>query len=129
MSGCGHDCGGNGCGGGCGSCCGSNGNALELTEAELTLLARFAQIPFLPVARRWDSETPVYLDPDFENAASYSDAILGLEQKRLIRLDYDLPLLQFDYQGYEGYPCRGSMALTARGQAAVDIMNIHGIEE
>lgn len=121
--GCSGGCAGGGCGGGC------NGNMLEITPAELTLLERFAQIPFLPVARRWDSETPVYLDADFADAASYSSAILGLAQKQLIRLDYDLPLSNFDYAGYDAYPCRGSMALTARGQAAVELLNIQGIEE
>ena len=38
--GCGHDC------GGCGGC---GGGALELTEQEVELLGRFAQLPFLPV--------------------------------------------------------------------------------
>ena len=115
-----------GCGHDCGSCGGCGGGALELTEQEVELLGRFAQLPFLPVARRWDSETPVCLE---EGAASpYSDAILGLQLKRLIRVDYDLPLVNFDYAGYDAYPCRGSMALTERGQAAVELLEIQGVE-
>ena len=119
--GCGHDCGR--CGS-CGSCGGCGGGALELTEQEVELLGRFAQIPFLPVARRWDSETPVYL----EEAADFSAAIVGLQLKRLIRVDYDLPLVNFDYAAYGAYPCRGSMALTERGQAAVELLEIQGVE-
>ena len=77
--GCGHD--------GCGAC-GGCGSALELTEAEVKLLDRFAQMPFLPVARRWDSESPVYLADGF--GEEYGNAILMLQQKRLIRLDVDI---------------------------------------
>ena len=122
--GCGHD--------GCGACCGGNCSGcgeLELTRQEIELLRRFAQIPFLPVARRWDSETPVCLEEGAEHAEEYSAAITGLEIKRLIRLDYDLPLTNFDYGAYGQYPCRGSMALTARGQAVVELLEIQGVRE
>ena len=115
--GCGHDC------GSCGSCV---GGALELTEREVELLRRFAQIPFLPVARRWDRETPVYLEDG--PAELYSAAITGLQLKGLIRVDLDLPLLNFDYAAYGDFPCRGSMALTERGQAAVELLEIFGVE-
>lgn len=118
-----------GCGqGGCGSC-GGCGGALELTKGELHLLRRFAALPFLPVARRWDSETPVCLEEGPDAAEACSAAILGLCQKCLIRIDYDIPLTNFDYAGYGGYPCQGSMALTARGQAAVELLEIQGIAE
>lgn len=116
---------------GCGSCggCGGCGGALELTEAEVALLRRFAQLPFLPAARRWDSEVPVCLEEDIPGGTeACSAAILGLEQKGLIRLDYDMPLVNFDYKDYGQYPCRGSMALTARGQAAVELLEIQGVE-
>ena len=93
------------------------------------MLRRFAQLPVLPVARRWDSETPVYLEEGTEHAEEYSAAITGLEIKRLIRLDYDLPLTNFDYGAYGQYPCRGSMALTARGQAVVELLEIQGVRE
>ena len=119
--GCGHD----GCGACCGGSCGGCDGSLELTELELELLGQFAQTPFLPVARRWDSETPVYLADQKE----YGNAILLLQQKRLIRLDYDIPLLHFDYKGYEAYPCQGSMALTARGQEILELLEVHGLAE
>lgn len=116
------DCGHEHCG-----ACGSG--QLELTREEIDFLNRFAQVPFLPVARRWESEIPVYLEEGKEAAEMYSAAILGLSQKRLIRLDYDIPLLNFDYQNYGQYPCQGSMALTARGLEAVELLEIQGIEE
>lgn len=125
-SSCGHDhcgaCCGGSCGGGCGGC---GSGALYLTEGEVALLRRFAQMPFLPVARRWDAETPVCLEATETTAQS----ITGLQQKGLIRVDYDLPLSGFDYADYGDYPAHGSMALTARGQQAVDVLEIYGIED
>ena len=125
-SSCGHDhcgaCCGGSCGGGCGGC---GSGALYLTEDEVALLRRFAQMPFLPVARRWDAETPVCLEATEATAQS----ITGLQQKGLIRVDHDLPLSGFDYADYGDYPARGSMALTARGQQAVDVLEIYGIED
>ena len=120
-----------GCGD-CGGCRGGNCSGcgeLELTQQEISLLRRFAQIPFLPVARRWDSETPVYMEEGAENVEQFSTAITALELKRLIRLDYDMPLMNFDYEAYGQYPCQGSMALTARGQAVVELLEIQGVRE
>ena len=124
MTGCGQGSCGN-----CGGCdsCGSCGMELELTEKELALLRTFAQAPFLPVARRWDSETPVYLEEGTEDAGAWSAAVTGLEQKRLNRLDYDLPLTNFGYEAYRQYPCQGSMALTSRGQEVLDLLAIQGL--
>lgn len=121
---CGHDRCGSCCGGDCGGC----GGGLELTERELALLRRFAQLPFLPVARRYDGETPVCLEDGPEEAETLAGAIAGLSLKGLIRLDYDLPLSNYDYREYEDYPCRGSMALTARGQTVLELLEIRGIE-
>ena len=117
-----------GCGHDCGSCGGCGGGALELTEREIALLGRFAQLPFLPVARRYDGETPVCLEDGPEEAETLAGAIAGLFLKGLIRLDYDLPLSNYDYREYEDYPCRGSMALTARGQTVLELLEIRGIE-
>lgn len=113
------------CGGGCGNC----GGTLQMTQAEIDLLLDFAQTPFLPVARRADSETPIYLESDRYTAAEYEMIITALYQKRLIRLDYDLPLANFDYAAYAAYPHRGSMALTATGQYVVELLEIQGIPE
>ena len=53
----------------------------------------------------------------------------ALQVKRLISCDFALPLQGFDYAGYEDYPVRGSMALTAAGQEALDSLNIQGCGE
>lgn len=121
---CGHDH----CGACCGSSCGSCGNELELSQAEVDLLRLFAQIPFLPVARQRESEDPVFFDNSIASAETLGTAITALYQKRLIQLDYELPLMNYDYSEYEAYPCKGSMALTARGQAVVELLEIQGIE-
>ena len=43
-----------------------------------------------------------------------------------MRIDLDVPLEGFSYEGYDDYPLHGSMALTARGQEALDDMEILG---
>lgn len=117
----------------CGACCGGScsgcGGTLQLTQGEIDLLFRFAQIPFLPVARRADSEQPVCLEEGEEKREELSRIISALSQKGLIRLDYDLPFSNFDYGEYRAFPLRGSMALTAAGQQAADQLEIQGIEE
>ena len=51
-----HECGNcSGCSSGCAGCGGCQG-ALELNAGELEMLDTLARIPFLPVARRADSE-------------------------------------------------------------------------
>ena len=67
----------------------------------------------------------MYLDGS-ENRAQTSAAILALQIKRLISVDFALPLKGFDYTGYEAWPIRGSMALTAAGQEALDSLDIQG---
>ena len=113
MSGC-TGCGG--CASGCGGC---QSHVLLLTEAEIRLLRRFGDLAFLPAACTRTNETPVYLS-DLGGRAEISAAILALQVKRLISVDFALPLQGFDYAGYEDYPVRGSMALTAAGQEALD---------
>ena len=99
-----------------------------MTQTEIDLLRLFAQIPFLPVARQYGSETPVFFDSGIGSVEILGAAITALQQKRLIQLDYDLPLTNFDYSEYEAYPCQGSMALTARGQTVIELIEIQGIE-
>ena len=122
MSGC-TGCGS--CASGCGSC---QSHVLLLTEAEIRLLRRFGELTFLPAACTRTNETPVYLS-DLGGRAEISAAILALQVKRLISVDFALPLQGFDYAGYEDYPVRGSMALTAAGQEALDSLNIQGCGE
>ena len=110
------------CNGGCGGC----GGELLLTEEELLLLRRFGETPFLPAAAAYDMKKPVYL----EDGEDRSSAILGLVGKGLIRLDYDIPLQNFDYTiRYAAWPLHGSMALTGRGQDVLEQIEIQGIEE
>lgn len=118
--------------GGCGHCCRNCGscqpnNDLYLTESELFLLQRFAQQPFWPVARRADDLNPVFLEG--EDASADQVALQSLAQKRLIRMDYDLPLSNFDYTSYHAYPHKGSMALTALGIEVLELLDIQGIIE
>ena len=117
------------CGGKCGNCakCGGCAGAgiLELTEGEIGVLGRFAQIPFWPVARRADEETPVCLEED----AMKPELLSALALKGLIRLDFDMPLQNFDYAMYAAYPHKGSMALTFAGQNVVELLDVAGAEE
>lgn len=120
-------CGGDHCGACCGGDCTGCGGTLWLTQGEIALLLQFAQIPFLPVARRRDSDEPLYLGDGEKTPEEMARVITGLQQKRLIRLDYDMPLSNFDYGAYGDRCDRGSMALTARGQQVVEQMEIQGI--
>ena len=111
---------------GCGQC-GGCGGGLLLTEPEIKLLHLFGQIPFLPVARTAADDGPVFLEwgaPDF-----YKSVILSLERKGLIDVDYHAPLGGFPYAGYEAYPLKGSMGLTARGQDVLDALELQGYSE
>lgn len=112
----------------CGSgCCG--GGTLLLVEAEVSLLRRLGETPFLPAAAAWDRKAPVYLEDREWPQEAYAAAILGLAAKGLIRLDYDIPLENFDYASYRDYPLHGSMALTGYGQEVLEQIEIQGIEE
>ncbi len=111
----------------CGGCSGCNG-CLELTAEEISMLQTLAQFPFLPVARRADSETPIYLEDTAYPQEHYSLILQLLEKKSLISIDYDHPLTGADMSAYKGYPVHGSMALTARGQLVIDKLNIEGIQ-
>ena len=71
----------------------------------------------------------MYLEDGAEKAVLWGDLLTAMQFKGLISIDYDQPLSGFDYAGYEAYPCRGSMALTAEGQRAIEILEIQGAEE
>ena len=114
------------CGGICGQC-GGCAKELVLTEREINLLECLAQIPFLPVARKADTMDGVYLDEPAED--KWTPVLACLEKKGLIDLDYRTPLSGFDYSAYQGYPVHGSMALTARGQSVIELMQLQGLRE
>lgn len=114
------------CKGGCGGCCGSCGGcekAMVLSQEEIDILLQLAQIPFLPVARRADSDEPQC----FEDGVS-SLALQCLEKRALVSIDYDMPLKGGYSADYDAYPIRGSFALTAKGQQVLEILEIQGIE-
>ena len=113
-----------GCNGNCASCSGC-ARELTLTQEELDFLTQFAQIPFLPVARKMGDLEPVYLEPDAPENASL--LLQVLEKKGLISLDYDKPLKGFDDSAYSAYPIRGSMALTERGHNVLELIERQGV--
>lgn len=91
------------------------------------MLELFAQIPFLPVARRTDDMVPMYLEGDAPEDCSL--VLQVLEKKQLIDIDYTAPLTGADMSAYQGFPVHGSMALTARGQQVVEMLENQGIQE
>lgn len=117
-----------GCSGNCGSC-GGCARELVLTEQELTVLKQLGQIPFLPVARRAEDMTPVYLEDDRYSREDYSLILLCLEKKGLIDLDYSAPLKGVDMTAYTGLPVHGSFGLTARGQQVLEMLEIQGMTD
>ena len=70
---------------------------------------------------------PVYLEDQRYTKEEYSLILQVLEQKNLISLDYDKPLSHADMAAYAAYPVKGSVALTARGQTVVEMLEIEGI--
>lgn len=115
-----------GCSGNCGSC-GGCAKQLYLTEEEITVLQTLGQVCFLPVARKVNDMTPVYLEADAPENASL--VLQVLEKKGLIDIDYKTPLKGFDMSVYAGFPVHGAIALTARGQTVLDMLEIQGIDE
>ena len=118
MSHCNHNC------GSCGGCAAT----LELTDGEIGLLRELEQFSFLPVARRADDMTPVYLEDDLHSREEYSLILQCLEKKGLVDIDYRSPLAGADMSRYKGLPVHGSFALTQRGQTVVEMLQIQGIE-
>ena len=116
------------CSGNCGSC-GGCARELLLSQPEIDMLNVLGQIPFLPVARKADDICPVYLEESERSVEEYSLVLQALEKKGLISLDYDKPLSGFDMAAYKAYPVHGSMALTARGQTVVDLLEKQGFSE
>lgn len=116
-----------GCDHNCAACSGGCAGVLELTQPEIDLLTTLGQYAFLPIARRADDMTPMYLEADDRPAEEYSLILQILEQKRLVSLDYDMPLANFSGKTYQAYPVKGSVALTERGQKVLSALEIDGI--
>lgn len=111
--------------GGCDNC----DRSLTMTEGELEMLTTLAQIPFLPIARRMDDPAPVYLEENIYSPEEYTLILQCLEKKGLISLDFDCPLKNADYSLYAHLPIHGSMALTARGQQVLELLERQGMTE
>lgn len=132
--------------------CRSHSAPSPLSETEKLLLDRLAQNAFLPICRlllrsRENEElsfvmsAPVYLpdrDTSTEAVRDYGSALLSLQRRRFITLDYDMPLSGFDYEswkdtdyyqsfafsveapGVEPILEPGSAAMTLQGQEAAE---------
>jgi len=122
MGNCGH------CSGNCASCSGC-ARELVLSPVEVSFLRELGQIPFLPVARKMGDLEPVYLEHGEEKQEEYSLILQCLEKKGLISLDYAIPIKGFDDSAYAAYPIRGSMSLTERGQAVLEMLEVQGAGE
>ncbi|MGN1014456.1 MAG: hypothetical protein ACI4PM_03750 [Butyricicoccus sp.] len=137
-----------GCGSSCSGCSGCTSGALD--HYERALLLELAQTPFLPVVQFQRREfyfstpeplepSPVYLHDGTEDTPEVeltSLALRKLASRGYLSLDASLPLSGCDYVLYQtsalrqrlaalhpGYTIvvkRGSMALTAAGQDAID---------
>ena len=114
------------CSGNC-AACGGCAATLELTEGELHILNLLGQYSFLPVARRADDMTPVFLEDNHYSREHYSLVLQCLEKKQLIRIDYDGPLSGADMSAYQDLKVHGSMALTQRGYDVLDMIERQGI--
>lgn len=108
----------------CSSCSGCS-RSLTLTDGELQILDTLAQIPFLPIYRKIDDTAPIYLEDTQHSLEEYSLILQCLETKHLITLDFDKPI--GNAAGIP-YPIHGSMALTARGQTVIELLERQGIE-
>ncbi|MCB8815005.1 hypothetical protein [Desulfosporosinus shakirovi] len=103
------------------SCCHSHSSDSEkdcahshdpqtITNEEIDVLMDLAQCSYLPVSRfvmssskeeaRFVSLAPVYInvfDDSMETVKEIGTVLSGLEKKRFISLDYDIPLEDYDY--------------------------------
>ena len=91
-------------------------------------MQELGQYSFLPVARKMSDMIQVYLENGEENKERMSLVLQCLEKKMLIDISY-APLPGADMSAYKGYPVHGSIALTARGQQVLELIEVQGIEE
>ena len=115
------------CSGSCEKCntCGGCGSGLELTGEEIQFLQELGQYSFLPVARKASDMIPICLEYGEENKELLSLVVQCLEKKMLVDITYD-PLSGADMSRYGKWPIHGSIALTARGQDVLDVLDKQG---
>ena len=116
------------CNGNCESCGGCAGE-LVLSQPELDFLYDLAENAFLPVARSAADSKPIYLEDNRQTAEQYTLILICLEKKGLISIDFDKPLQGADMSAYQKYPIHGSIALTARGQEVLDVLDKQGAKD
>lgn len=116
------------CSGNCEKCGGCAGE-MVLSQPEIDLLNDLAENAFLPVARKAGDTAPIYREKAEQSPETYSLIVQCLEKKGLISVDFDRPLSGADMSRYADCPIHGSMALTARGQQAMDILDRLGATE
>lgn len=119
-------CAGDHCGRCCRGICSGCGSSVSLSDGELEMLLEFAQFSFLPIASG-ENNNPIYREDNTRSEADYALILLGLERKRLIQINYDIPLLNYEYRNYRDCKGLGSMALTALGQYVIDQIENQGI--
>ena len=115
-----------GCKGNCGGCDGC-GSSLTLTQGEIDMLRTLGQYSFLPYGRKADDMTPIYREETDYTEAEYSLFLQLLETKQLISLE-STPLVGADMSAYKDLPVHGSIGLTQRGQAVLDLLDLQGTE-
>ena len=113
------------CSGNCAHCGGCAGE-LVLSQPEVDLLNDLAENAFLPVARKAGDNAPIYREKEAETQEQYSLILICLEKKGLISIDFDQPLQGADMSAYRDCPIHGSIALTARGQEVLDVLDKQG---
>jgi hypothetical protein len=114
----------------CGQCCGSfcdsyDNKKFPLSDGEIEILLDLAQYSFLPVASN-DHDIPVYRESSSRSEAEYAASLLDMQEKGLIRIDYDTPLLNYEYHLYPDCRHHGSMVLTSFGQDVAEQVWIQG---
>ena len=115
-----------GCKGSCGDC-GGCGSSLTLSQGEIDMLRTLGQYSFLPYGRKADDMTPIYREETDYTEAEYSLLLQLLETKQLILLE-STPLVGADMSAYQDLPVHGSMGLTQRGQAVLELLDLQGAE-
>ena len=115
-----------GCRGNCGDC-GGCGSSLTLTQGEIDMLRTLGQYSFLPYGRKADNMTPIYREENDYTEAEYSLFLQLLETKQLISLE-STPLIGADMSAYADLPVHGSIGLTQRGQAVLELLDLQGVE-
>ena len=115
-----------GCKGNCSGCDGCGGS-LTLTQGEIDMLYTLGQYSFLPYGRKADDMTPIYREENDYTEAEYSLILKLLETKQLISLE-STPLVGADMSAYKDLPVHGSIGLTQRGQAVLELLDLQGAE-